>query len=556
MFVIANAWKNVIRNKGRNLLVLLIVALIAAAATIGLSIRQSAQNARSAGLANTTVSAQISLNRTALLAAAQKQNSSTSGSTGSRPDFQALRKSLAGKELSLADYQKYAKASSAVKSTYYSQIATLSATTGFQPVSSTSDSDTSNSASGSNGSGQSDSQGAQNSQGFGSGEPMDENMQSGDFKLTGFSSDAAVANAENGKFTMSSGKVFGYGKASTGQIIISKALANFNDLKVGSTVSVANASDSTKTYTLKIVGIYANTSSEGSAFGGRDNASDPDNAIYTSSATLASLDLGSGSDTQLSFTYVVANKAGYDAFSKDAKQAGLSSDYTVSSADVENYEASLVPLDNLAKFALTLLLVVLGVGGAVLIALNVFNIRERKYEVGVLTAIGVRKAKVAAQFVFELLIVTMVGLAIGALAGSAASVPVSNHLLASQVASQQSQQSSQLAQFGRGMQGGEGQSGSQEQPGGTANAQGNSDSGSATGAAGAANAQGPAGFGSRSGSAFAKATSYISTINSTVSLPVVGKLMLIGLALTLVSSLAAIVAIMRYEPLQILADRS
>ncbi|KFJ03048.1 ABC transporter permease [Bifidobacterium subtile] len=545
MFVITNAWKNVIRNKGRNLLVLVIVALIAAAATIGLSIRQSAQNARTTGLADTTVTAQISLDRNTLLAAAQKQ-----GANGGQPDFQALRKSLAGKQLSLADYQKYAKASSAVKATYYSQSAGLSATTGFQPVSS---SDTS-AGTDSSASGQSDSQGSsgssQDSQGYGAREAMGgRGMQSGDFKLTGFSSDTAVDHATNGKFTMSSGKVFGYDKVSAGQIIISKALAQFNGIAVGDTITVANATDSTKTYKLTVAGIYTNTSAAGGTSGGMGNAADPDNAIYTSMATLDSLSLSSAStgespEMQLNFTYVVSDKAGYAAFAKDVKAAGLSSDYTVSSPDVEEYEASLVPLDNLAKFALTLLLIVLGVGGAVLVALNVFNIRERKYEVGVLTAIGVRKAKVAAQFVFELLIVTMAGLALGAAAGAAASVPVSNHLLASQVAAQQSQQATQLAQFGRGMQGGGMPSGSQGQ------------TGSQPG--GASNAQGPSTTGryERRASAFGKATDYVSSINSTVNVSVVGELVLIGLALTVISSLAAVVVIMRYEPLQILADRS
>lgn len=95
------------------------------------------------------------------------------------------------------------------------------------------------------------------------------------------------------------------------------------------------------------------------------------------------------------------------------------------SADVENYESSLVPLDSLAKFALTLLIVVLAVGAVVL---NLFNIRERKYEVGVLTAIGVKKVKVAAQFAIELLIVTMCGIALGVAGGAVASVPVSNQL--------------------------------------------------------------------------------------------------------------------------------
>jgi putative ABC transport system permease protein len=223
-------------------------------------------------------------------------------------------------------------------------------------------------------------------------------MQSGDFKLTGFSSDTAVDHATNGKFTMSSGKVFGYDKVSAGQIIISKALAQFNGIAVGDTITVANATDSTKTYKLTVAGIYTNTSAAGGTSGGMGNAADPDNAIYTSMATLDSLSLSSAStgespEMQLNFTYVVSDKAGYAAFAKDVKAAGLSSDYTVSSPDVEEYEASLVPLDNLAKFALTLLLIVLGVGGAVLVALNVFNIRERKYEVGVLTAIGVRKGQ-------------------------------------------------------------------------------------------------------------------------------------------------------------------
>lgn len=129
----------------------------------------------------------------------------------------------------------------------------------------------------------------------------------------------------------------------------------------------------------------------------------------------------------------------------------MSSDYTVSSADVENYESSLVPLNNLSKFALTLLIVVLSVGAVVLVVITLLNVRERKYEIGVLTAIGVNKVKVAAQFSLELLIVTMIGLSVGSGVGAAVSVPVSNQLLASQVEQQQSQQSSQREQFGRDM---------------------------------------------------------------------------------------------------------
>ncbi len=49
---------------------------------------------------------------------------------------------------------------------------------------------------------------------------------------------------------------------------------------------------------------------------------------------------------------------------------------------------------------------------------------------------------------------------------------------------------------------------------------------------------------------------YVSEINATVNLAVVGQLILIGLRLTLISALVGIVFVMCYEPLPLLADRS
>lgn len=150
MFVIKNAWKGVTRNKGRNILIIVIVAIIAAAATISLSIRQAAATARASELENTTVTAQISLDRGKLISDSREQSKSDSDSSdsasSSKPDFDAMRNALADKQLSLADYQKYAKASSAVKSTYYTETTGLAATDDFQPVTDSTDSDSSGSS--------------------------------------------------------------------------------------------------------------------------------------------------------------------------------------------------------------------------------------------------------------------------------------------------------------------------------------------------------------------------------------------------------------------------
>lgn len=573
MFVLRNAWKSVTRNKGRNILIIIIVTIIAAAATIGLSIRQAAATARTSGLENTTVTAQISLDRSKLINESRKQaatgsESSDSSGTNGKPDFDAMRSVLADKQLSLADYQKYAKASSAVKSTYYTETTGLSATDNFQPVS---DSDDSSKSSGSddskdsgNDSNGTDASGKQNDQ---SGTPPDGKMSdggmsgqdggtmvSGDFSLVGFSSDEAVSNAPNGSFTMVDGKVFGYGTSGDGDVIISKSLADFNDLSVGDTITVSDTNDSDTTYKLTIVGIYKNSTDSSQQMGGpmRSTASDPANAIYTSVSTLKSLGLDADADSdsaaQLSYTYVCSSKSDYETFAKDVKKAGLGSDYTVSSADVENYESSLVPLDNLSKFALTLLIVVLAVGAVVLVVITLLNVRERKYEIGVLTAIGVNKVKVAAQFTLELLIVTMIGLAVGAGVGTAASVPVSNQLLASQVEQQQSQQSSQREQFGRDM----------ARPGDSDDSKDGSDSGAGSATTGKTDGDGgksqqrPQGGPGMMG----RAVDYVSSINATVNLKVVGQLLLVGLGLTLAAALVAVVFVLRYEPLQILTDRS
>ena len=95
------------------------------------------------------------------------------------------------------------------------------------------------------------------------------------------------------------------------------------------------------------------------------------------------------------------------------------------------------------------LAVVFGIGAIILVVLNIFNVRERKYEIGVLTAIGMKKAKVATQFLVESFVVTIIALVIGAGIGAVSSVPVTNTLLASQIEAQSSNMMQTEASFGR-----------------------------------------------------------------------------------------------------------
>jgi len=244
----------------------------------------------------------------------------------------------------------------------------------------------------------------------------------------------------------------------------------------------------------------------------------------------------------LSATYVFADPEDYYAFETEARTLGLDDSYTVSSSDISSFESSLTPLNTLSDMAVTFLIVILIIGAIILVVLNIFNIRERKYEIGVLTAMGMKKGKVAMQFLTEIFIVTIIAVLLGATIGGVFSVPVTNALLAGQVADQQNQSQQVEQNFGRPGNMGGGFGGGMPDMGGSGSSGGGMpDIGDMGGFANI--------FG---GSA---ETNYVTSVSSAMNLTVVWQMLGIGMLLTLVAGAVSMLFVMRYEPLKILANR-
>lgn len=529
MYIVKNALRNLLRSKGRNILIGLIVLVIAVASCLALSIRQAAATARESGLENLAVTAQISLDRQAMMQKFQQ------GGGDMKDAFQNMT------ALSLEEMQTYAK-SQYVKDFTYTLTTSLNAGEGLEAV------DTS---------GSSDSGGTQPQQppnlpdgGKGGRSPMEGMGAQGDFTLVGYSSHSAMTAFVAGTCQVTDGEVFDEAAAEP-VCLISDELATLNGLQVGDTLALVNPNDETETVTLTIAGLYHNSAAgaeQGGMMKGFSAASDPANQVYLSypalkaitdasdAAAVTSTDEETGVTSttalraQTAGVYSFADTAAYEAFQADARAMGLSEDYAVTSTDVEAYEQSLLPLQNLSKFAAWFLLVVLLIGGAILIVFHIFNIRERKYEIGVLTAIGMRKSRVALQFLTELFVVTFAFLLLGTAIGGAASVPVTNALLASQISAQETQQTNRQQNFGR--------------PGGMDG-----------GGADAAPADLPTGGGGGFRGMGRQMVSYLSDVSSATDWVVVLQLLGIGLALTLLSACVAVASVMRYEPLKILSER-
>lgn len=547
MYIIKNAFRCISRSKARSFLLGFIALVIAVSACLGLSIRQAAESAKENTLAGMSVTASISYDRQSMMNDF-KPDQKPDGE-GGRPSFDRDSFSeMMGKSssLSLEEYEKYAKAES-VQDFYYTTTAYFNGTDDFAPVENEEENSTDSS---------SDSMGGMfGGMGGGMGNMFGGGMSfdSGDFTVVGYSSDASMTDFKNGISSVSSGSVFEEGTTSY-DCIISEELATYNSLEVGDKISVTNPSNEEEAYTLSIVGIYSSSQSNEFSMSMFGASQDPANKIYMSAQALdlivsasektaeaASDDESARAITStLSGTYTFANTDDYYAFEDEARELGLDDSYTISSTDITAFENSLTPLESLSTMAGWFLLVILVIGAVILVVLNIFNVRERKYEIGVLTAMGMKKGKVAAQFMCEILIVTMLAVILGSCVGAVCSVPVTNALLESQVEAQSNQQTQIESSFGR--------------PGNMPQMPGGAPGGAPGGDMPGINI--PQMDGNNPfGEAFNSAANYVTEIDSAMNLTVVLQMIGIGLLLTLIASAVAILFVMRYDPLKILANR-
>ncbi len=533
MYIIKNAWKSIIRNKGRNLLMIIIALVIAIAACVSLSIREAAKKAKEETLASLSVTAQLTFDRTAMMSQMQENmREQQGGMNGGRMEFDRGQfdfNSLMGATLSIDDYMNYTEFLGKNDTYYYSLTSSFNASGDILPYG-TDETETTGEFENSFGGGRGGM--------MGGGRGM--MMARGDFSVIGYSGYDAMLSmfGNDGTYSVTEGEMFEE-TSETAECIISDELAMYNNLAVGDVITLVNPDCADETYDVTVSGIYTNSASD--AGNSRFMFMDPANNIYMNATALqnilnnsAKVDNVSDEDettsavltAETNFTYILASAQNYYAFEEAAVAKGLPENYTITSADIASYEESVSPLETLSTMTGWFFVIVLAIGGIILVVLNIFNLRERKYEVGVLTAIGMKKSKVAMQFVCELFIITFTAIIIGTGIGASVSVPVTNSLLQSQIEEVQQAEEEVAMNFGMGGMPGRGERPNFNRGGNFANFQPMNQ------------------------------MNYIDSVSSATDLTVVIQLVIVGILLTIVSSLAALITIMRYEPLKILSSRS
>lgn len=202
------------------------------------------------------------------------------------------------------------------------------------------------------------------------------------------------------------------------------------------------------TYELKVVGTYADLTDEYSNENMPTSAAlNRRNEVLTTLNTLLSTRNTDESGVQVHVTYYLSSPEYLTQFEAEVRSKGLPDTFTVTT-DTTSYNRIVKPVLGLKNISLTFMLVVIILGSIILVLLSSISIRERKYEIGVLRAMGMKKSKVALGLWSETLIITCICLIIGLGVGAGVSQPISDKLLSNQVEAAQNTEQQGSSQFG------------------------------------------------------------------------------------------------------------
>lgn len=489
MYILKNAVTSIARNKGRNLLIGIVILVIACFASVTLAINNSSSSLISSYEDKYEVEATIGINRDNMMKDFNPEDRDNS-KENMRDKFNSIS------SISTDDISEYAD-SKYVKSYYYTLSLGVNSSLEKAEVNSGDD--------------------------RGGNRPKDDflNNDSTDFSLKGYSSIDSMQDFIEGNYTISDGEVSS--DFSANNCIINSELATLNGISVGDTITIIDSLNEENTYELTVTGIYKEKEDSDN---GMNMFSNSVNTIITNTTVVNNI---SNNNSELNVsstpTFILTNKEVVEKFQSELYEKGMDSNLSVET-NLDQVENATSTISNVKTFAVTFLIITLIIGTVILFVINMINLRERKYEIGVLRTIGMKKSKVCMQFLCELLIVSFASLIIGCGIGAIVSVPISNSLLSSEISSSESEINNINKNFGRE---GDFSGKNGDNPGNKPD--------------------------NKSFKGVAKVEAFDS-INAVVDFKVLAELLGIGLLITLISCSSSMISIQKFSPLTILKERS
>lgn len=481
MYIFKYALKSIIRSIGRNILIGVVVLLVTAASVIALTIRHSAEDIVSLQEERFELVASINLDRNLL----------RTNYGSSNENMRALMTKVP--TLKLEDILNYSN-SQYVEKIEYNLSVELNGD-GIKPV------------------GEEEELEPVTTKGVQGGE----NAIKSEFTLVGYTHPEKINAFIEGEYQMIQGSVYDL-MDKPSNALISDELALFNQLEIGDSLWMTNPRKPEESIELTIAGVYVDKSIDNQNNSWFSNSANQLISNYGLVSSLYEVSLSNAEtvlNVQLNHLFHLSEGTAIDFFKDELVYKGLN-EYYVLRSNLGEFEKNMQPLNNLINFTSFFLWLVLAVGGLILLTINMINIRERKYEIGVMRAMGMKKIAVSTQFLTELCIVTLIAMTLGIGAGNLLSETTANYMLNNEVNQIIAEQDAIQTNLG-----------------------GNNGSGSRNNII-----------------STSQEFDDITEIKTPMEYTVMFKIMAIGLIIVLMGSLISLVFISRYEPLKILSSRT
>lgn len=398
MYIVSNALKNLVRNKGRNILLAIIMVAILSCTAVAIIINSTSDGIIEEYKNKFGSEVFIQTNQ-------EKQNELLSSGKYDPKDFNIANEVY--EKLSTSEYVKEA----VMSANYRGFSDTIKALDQKDAPTDT---------------------GGMNVIGIGpNGNQISGNSKIPNLNILGGLTPLGIKEFENGTRKIVEGEF----AEKDGEAVVSQDFAKLNGLNVGDVMKIQNptAPDTSETLDLAITGLYFD-GAKSEDVGFTHPMLNRKNEIITTYNTLKQYNEKVKTDSDvigIDAKYYLKNPDMVEAFNQEAHDNGLSDLYDIS-VDAQSYHNIVKPVEGLKDVSTTFMVVVLLFGGSILVLISVLSTRERKYEIGVLRAMGMKKGTVALGLVLETLFMLLLSLVVGLGIGSVLAQPVSDMLLQNQ----------------------------------------------------------------------------------------------------------------------------
>ncbi len=242
--------------------------------------------------------------------------------------------------------------------------------------------------------------------------------------VLGYSDSSLMEDFARGLRELDEGSLF----AAPGECMVSRDFADLNGLNLGDSFDLQDVNSmEVGPLHLTVCGIYLDITTpqpDGSDWAVTNRR----NEILTSFSTLEEHSI---QGLYVTAVYYLKSPDLAPAFESYLRENGLDEVYNVN-VDAASYNNIVKPVESLKNISAAFLAVILSVGCLVLILLSMLGVRERKYEIGVLRAMGMPKGKVAFGLICESVCVMALCLCIGFGVGSVIAQPISDAIMEEQ----------------------------------------------------------------------------------------------------------------------------